>query len=496
MEESSETEIFKQVIENSFDSAWVLSLPQFQLIYANKKSTEKLFGYPIERFYENPGFWLSIVHPEDQHLAMKANKECLLTGNAEARYRMIKSDGSIVWLFIRLCALKNHLGEYYRIIGNSMDVTLDHLKEKQLRESEELFQSLANFAPIGIYRTDPEGRSTYVNKLWAEIAGLSQEEALGDDWTKTIHPDDKEKVFSAWKKTASQNENFNFEYRFNNPETGTRYVSSRAVPIQDTDGKVISYVGTIEDITERIKSEKTLDLQKQKLVASAKMSSLGEMASGIAHEINNPLMIIIGLCVRLKRFIERGELDHDVFVREVNKIESTSFRISKIINGLRAFTRNSENDQMNLISVNQIVEETLELCRQRFADHAIELRVDLLESPDIKILSRPSQISQVLLNLLGNSFDAVEFLPEKWVEVKLVTSSKWLFIEVTDSGNGIPAHVVDKIMNPFFTTKEVGKGTGLGLSISQGIIDEHKGKLFYDAESSHTKFIVQLPLAE
>lgn len=489
MSEITDYEIFKQVVENSFDSSWMLTLPEFNLIYANREATEKLLGYPIEKFYENRSFWFSIVHPDDVELAAIANQKCLNEGQAETRYRMIRHDGNIVWLLIRLRLMRNDKGEPQRIIGNSMDVTDIHLKEVKLKASEELFQSLANFAPIGIYQTDTEGRCTFVNKLWCEIAGLTQDEARGDAWAKTIHPEDVENVFTTWKRTAAKNEDFHFDFRFNNPTLGVRYVSSIAVPVFGIDGKSLSYVGTIEDVTDKVK-------QNQKLVASAKMSSLGEMASGIAHEINNPLMIIIGLCTKIKRMVEKDEIDRELVLKEFNKIESTSFRISKIINGLRAFTRNAENDQMTAVHIDQIIEETLELCRQRFTDHAIEFKVNYGDRANGKFLGRPSQISQVILNLLSNSFDAIETLKEKWVEITVKVQDNSLFVEVTDSGRGIPSEVVEKMMNPFFTTKEVGRGTGLGLSISQGILEEHKGKIFYDGASANTKFVIQLPVAE
>ncbi len=111
-------------------------------------------------------------------------------------------------------------------------------------------------------------------------------------------------------------------------------------------------------------------------------------------------------------------------------------------------------------------------------------------------MARPTQISQVLLNLLNNSFDAIEERAEKWIRVRFEINSnkKILIIKVTDSGDGIPNEIVHKMMNPFFTTKDIGKGTGLGLSISKGIIEEHGGHLIYNAQSKNTEFVVELPI--
>lgn len=130
---------------------------------------------------------------------------------------------------------------------------------------------------------------------------------------------------------------------------------------------------------------------------------------------------------------------------------------------------------MELIDPSRLVEDALKLCRERFDKYGVDLRVSLDASSELEIKARPSQITQVLLNLLGNSFDAVEKSSEKWVELSLVKAKGKLVIKVTDSGKGIPDWVTEKLMDPFFTTKEVGKGTDLGLSISKGIIEEHWG---------------------
>ena len=478
-------EIYQQVLETSLDSSWSLALPSFQLEYANKESTEKLLGYPIEAFYEDSNFWHTIIYPPDQDLAIEANNECMRTGHFETKYRMVRKDGKVIWVLVRLRLIKDADGNPVRLIGSSMDINDAFIKEQQLRESEVLFHSLATYAPIGIYITDLQGHFIYTNEAWQKIAGVSLQDALGDGWKNCLHPDDLEKTSAEWKQATQEKRNFQGEFRFLNKKNGIRFVNSRAVPINDAKGNSIGFVGTVEDITDKL-------AQRERLVASSKMSSLGEMASGIAHEINNPLMIIVGLCTRLKRLCG-SEKEHLLILRnEVEKIESTTFRISKIINGLRNFSRNSDKDPMDCLSMIRLIEDTLELCSQRFKDHQIELMIDFGKCGHVEVEARPSQLTQVLLNLLSNAFDAVENLPEKWVKIKLNNSGDDVFICVEDSGKGIPKEIVHKMMDPFFTTKEVGKGTGLGLSISKGIMEEHHGKLLYDESSPHTCFKIQL----
>lgn len=489
----NDIEIFKQVLETSQDSCWSIALPSFQLEYCNKESTERLFGYPVERYYSDPSFWFSLVYGPDKELAAAANDECMSRGSCEVKYRMTHQNGDVMWTLVRMRVIKDTEGNPIRIIGSSMDINDATIQEQRLKESEELFHSLATYAPIGIYITDVDGKCLYTNEYWRRTAGLTLEESMGDGWTRGIHPDDVERTFNEWNKAIEEHRNFHGQFRMVSQKRGTRFVDSRAAPIREAQGRIIAFVGTVEDITEKLENEKILNSQRERLVASSKMSSLGEMASGIAHEINNPLMIIVGLCSRIKRLsINDGEFALETIKNEIEKVENTTFRISKIIKGLRNFSRNSDKDPMEKVSMSRLIDDTLELSAQRFKDNHVDLQVDLGDCAQAEVMGRPSQLTQVLLNLLSNAFDAVESLPEKWVKILLKQIDNRIVITVIDSGKGIPRSILEKIMDPFFTTKEVGKGTGLGLSISKGILEEHDGKLFYDSCTGNTCFKIEL----
>ncbi len=228
------------------------------------------------------------------------------------------------------------------------------------------------------------------------------------------------------------------------------------------------------------------------LINASKLSSLGEMAGGIAHEINNPLSIIRSRAQQLERMVKSKSVDEDKLSDLVGNIYKTVDRISKIIAGLRSFSRSGEKDPFVSFPLSELVDHTLEFCRERFANHGVDLIVDPV--PPSLIYGRETQLSQVLLNLLNNAFDAVETKEEKWIKVTFDVHETTLHLAVTDSGWGIPKDVVEKMMQPFFTTKELGKGTGLGLSISRGIMSEHRGDLLYNAESRRTQFVMVLPL--
>ncbi|MBL7554537.1 MAG: GHKL domain-containing protein [Bdellovibrionaceae bacterium] len=250
------------------------------------------------------------------------------------------------------------------------------------------------------------------------------------------------------------------------------------------------------DIDEKRNNERKLAEQNIKLIESSKMASLGEMSSGIAHEINNPLTIIQGSTRQITRL--SASLDEGLradFDKLTTKIDLMTLRITKIIKGLRSFAREGSRDPFDRISSKQIIEETLFICESRFKNSNIDIKKNFVV--DASIHCRAVQISQVLLNLLNNAYDAIIekrnlnkeelSMPGDFIEISTQLTQNQFIIKITDSGKGIPKEARDKILNPFFTTKSVGKGTGLGLSISRSIMEEHQGTLEFNFDSPHTE---------
>lgn len=231
---------------------------------------------------------------------------------------------------------------------------------------------------------------------------------------------------------------------------------------------------------------------EHKLVNAAKMSALGEMAGGIAHEINNPLAIIGILSEQVQGEIEEENFDRAKMSKSLDLMIVTVGRIAQIIQGLRDFSRDGSQDDFISAPIPQILESTLALCQEKIKNAHVRMIVEDL-SPDLKLRCRPVQISQVLLNIISNACDAVAPLPEKWIRVTAERSEHSIKIFITDSGGGVPQEVRNKIFDPFFTTKKIGQGTGLGLSISKGIMEAHKGSLTIDEKHINTRFVLECP---
>ncbi len=247
-----------------------------------------------------------------------------------------------------------------------------------------------------------------------------------------------------------------------------------------------------QEIVERQRAEELAATRQVQVMNTAKMAALGEMAGGVAHEINTPLAVIALLAQQLREVTAAGPIDRAALDAGLARIERTSQRIARVVRSLLTFSREADADSPSPALVQSLIDDTLELCRERFIKHGVELIVDEVPA-DLTITCRAPQISQVLLNLLINAFDAVVGASPKWVRVTVRGLATGVEIAVTDSGPGIPDDLRQRIFQPFFTTKPVGKGVGLGLSISGALVEGHAGSLTIDPSSKHTRFIMRLP---
>lgn len=237
--------------------------------------------------------------------------------------------------------------------------------------------------------------------------------------------------------------------------------------------------------------------QTVKLIHTSRLAVLGEMSTGIAHEINNPLTIIYGSSLALNRMAKNDEkLDHELVVKHVEKIDRSVGRISKIVKGLKHFANQSDNVPKEKAEIKEIINETTQFCQEHLISQGITLKLE--EAPAIKIHCHSIQISQVLINLLKNASDALaseKNESEKWISINYKNDHNFFYFIISNGGEKISTEIAEKIFQPFFTTKGKEQGTGLGLSISQTIMKDHGGELYYDsAFSNHTTFIIKHPM--
>lgn len=286
--------------------------------------------------------------------------------------------------------------------------------------------------------------------------------------------------------------NFETEVNFqSNDEIGQLAEDYRLMvtELKRRNAEISRHTSGLEEMVE----ERTMENENQRaqIESSARLVALGEMAGGIAHEINNPLAIIQGSAEIIKRLAQEDSVDIKKLVNLTDRILLTSDRIGIIITGLRNIAREGIDDPMELADLGSIIDEVLAVCGSRLSHQQIAIDCSGID-PGTKINCRRVQMQQVLINLLNNSLDAVSSMENSWVRITVEKDKEVIRIRLTDSGPGIPDAIADKVLMPFFTTKPIGKGTGIGLSISAGMIAGHNGKLYLDRKHPNTSFVIEL----
>ncbi|WP_034732046.1 ATP-binding protein [Bacteriovorax sp. Seq25_V] len=251
-----------------------------------------------------------------------------------------------------------------------------------------------------------------------------------------------------------------------------------------------------------IENKKLLDqankekkLQEAKALNAARLASLGEMAAGIAHEINNPLTIIKSGIYAVEKKIKREHENDLNFQGDVNfeRINNGVNRISKIIKNMKKISRDGSHEEIASLKLKDALIDSFDYFHEKLRSLDIEFKV--ADIPEQYITVSEVEFAQVLMNLLNNALDAINDNDEKWISIDFKSLDQFLEIRITDSGKGIDEATLDKIFAPFFTTKEIGKGTGLGLSISKESIEKMGGSLYYDSESANTTFVLRVRLS-
>lgn len=248
------------------------------------------------------------------------------------------------------------------------------------------------------------------------------------------------------------------------------------------------------DVEERFALEEQLKLEQVKQANASRLAAVGEMAAGIAHEINNPLTVIMGKCAQIRRLNDKDVVDPVAIISVVQKIEETAERIAKIVRGLKSFSRDAGQMEQVPLPMRDLFEDALNVSYEKARLLGIDIR--LCQEKETLVWANPVAANQIFLNLLNNAFDALEKIEPKWVQIDCFVQEQFLVIEFYDSGKGIPPEILERIWDPFFTTKEVGRGTGLGLGISKTLMEQMGGSISVKKECSNTCFVLKFPLAE
>jgi histidine kinase len=400
-------------------------------------------------------------------------------------------DGTRAYWIVNASPMFDAEGKVVAAVSVSLDITSRKKLEEDLKKSEKKYNAVFNNIPRALFLLNRETLAILdCNRSATSLYGYTKGEMIGKNFMEFFAENDREEHKSLIKGLQNIN-----RVKHLGKEERSFYVN---INLTDSDYQVGPKVilAMVIDVTERIEAE-------QQVIQANKMATLGEMATGVAHELNQPLSVIQMISNLFVRNLNRGALPDKETLSDVSsKLQSNVERASKIINHMREFGRKSALE-VSSVHLNDVILKSLDFFSQQLRLRNIEVVLELEEKIP-SIMADPNRLEQVFINLLTNARDAIEDKAlqdpsspgAKRITIRTHSNRRYVFAEVCDSGIGVPKELTNKIFEPFFTTKTVGKGTGLGLSISYRIISEYGGTIHsVSKEGEGACFDIRFPRA-
>jgi len=444
-------------------------------------SYERVWGRSCESLYENPMSWSDAVHLDDRERVRAA----FLRARAEGRpyvvtYRIVRPDGTERVIRSRAHPMGDaEPGAPPQWVGVSSDITEFHRVESALLEKEERLREVTENIGEVFWIADVEaGRVTYVSPAYETVWGRRCEEVYRDPqaWFAAIHPDDRAGLAAAIEAATRAGEPFEAHYRIVRPDGAERHIRDRGHPVRDADGKVRRHVGVAADVTEQRAAEEDRRRYQEELAHVTRLATMGQMASELAHEINQPLSAIANYAQgSIRRLAAGGGPADDGLLKSLEQIAGQAARAGAIVRHLRELVVKGRG-RRTVEDMNALVTAAAGLLEPEARRHGVRLRLDLGQGLDPVAVDR-IQVDQVVINLTTN---AIEALAERPGTREVVLSTRGgggrpVMVAVADNGPGLPEEDREGLFGPFYTTKP--HGLGMGLAIGRSIIEAHGGEL-------------------
>ncbi len=474
--ESRFTDLFETLHEGVYFSA-----PDGKLLDANPALIQmlgcgnkaELLARNLGDYFADPSQW-NLLFDELRETGFLRDREIVLRGR----------DGSPIYALNSCVAIRDASGRFIRFQGSLVDITERRNIERRLGEEQEFVRRLVACFPDIIVVLDNHGRYTFVSPRVEEFLGYTAEEYVGMDLGERPHPDDRASVMEFFSSLVTGKTSFGtVEYRTAHKNGGWRTFRANAGPLTDAEGKVIGIVASARDVTESKRLE-------QQLLQSEKLAAIGQMVSGVAHELNNPLTAILGMSD-----LVRERATDDASRRQIELVQKQARKAVGLVQGLLNFSRPSRPKSQH-VRLGELITRAIELQQFVLASRNITVDVDPASKfPEIQ--ADPNQVVQVFVNLLANAEQSIAAVRDHGkISIRIVEMEGRAEVLVDDDGPGIPAEIRSKIFDPFFTTRRSTGGTGLGLTICLVILKEHGGTIeVQSSPSGGARFRILLPVS-
>lgn len=476
----------------------IVALDFFGKIIEFNKGAEKLFGYRKEEVVGKENIGITIL-PEDRQSGIQElmSKRTRAEGVCELEMNRVRKEGDRFPALTTVTSIMDPAsGKAVGFVEIIRDITVRKKLERELRETKEFLEHIMESSVDGILTTDLKGRLTYMNRAMEEMLKYRREEVVGTHVSRFyVKGIEQAREIMSVLRAAERADNYVMEVR----RMDGKHLSilTSLFLLRNEDDVIIGTAGIFKDITEQRQLEAKLKAAQARLVEASKMRALGELVAGVAHELNNPLMASQTILHVMMRNVPQDWPERE----RLELIRKCNDRIEKIVDHLREFSRQTKPEFQEM-DINQPIENALMITGQQLLNHGISIVRHL--TPDLpRILGDANQLEQVFLNLIANARDAIEDAEGNKKELTITTglsedeATPSILVSIKDSGVGIPPENMEKIFEPFFSTKPVGKGTGLGLSLCFGIVEAHGGRIDIKSRVGEgTKISITLPVNE
>jgi PAS domain S-box-containing protein len=426
--------------------------------------------------------WQAVFHPDDIGKHMERWHASLATGGpfeSEARLRGT-ADGKYRWFLIRGAPLRDEAGNIVQWYGTAIDVEDLKRAEQALRRSEGFLADAQMMSHTGSWAYDVASRCMIHSSVeYRRLFGFDPAMSIPDpgEWVRRIHPDDRERAIDVMDQTVRQGMDYEVDFRIMHPDGTIKYVHGTAHPVLGPSGDLIEIVGSAIDVSERKLAEEERLNAQNKLAQANRVTTMGQLAASIAHEVNQPITGVIANARAALNFLGARPLDLSRVRRTLEEIVKDGNRAGEIIARIRALVRKVPS-QKDRLDINEVIAEVIALTRSEIVRNSISLKMDLAKELR-PIHGERTDLQQVLLNLIVNAVEALSSESSTLRELLIATAedgSNGVRVTVSDRGPGVAQEATERLFNAFYTTKP--GGMGMGLAICRSIIEAHGGRIW------------------